>query len=145
VADPYPAELRATFERLIDAVGLDERQQDFFKSRWLDQVVWMEGKAAKAQRWYYRLRLITVVGAVTVPALVSLSALGGRPGDAASVATWIVSLIVAVSAAIEGLPSRSRSNRRRGSAHDVARQSRQEPPGRRDASGRYRRSALILA
>ena len=102
MAAPYQAELRATFERLIDAVGLDERQQDFFKSRWLDQVVWMEGKAAKAQRWYYRLRLVTVVGAVTVPALVSLSALGGSAGEAATIATWIVSLIVAVSAAIEG-------------------------------------------
>ena len=47
-------------------------------------------------------RRLLVVGAVIVPALVSLSALHGRTGEAARVGAWIVSLTVAVSAAIEG-------------------------------------------
>jgi uncharacterized protein DUF4231 len=102
VPDPYIAELRTTFERLIDSVALDEPQREFVKARWLDQVLWMEGKAAAAQRRYYRLRLVTVVGAVIVPALVSLSTLDGRTGEAARVGAWFVSLTVAVSAAIEG-------------------------------------------
>lgn len=102
MADPYLAELRETFVRLIDTAELDDRQRDFFRSRWLDQVLWMSDRAAKAQRSYYRLRLITVVGAVVVPALVSLSVLDGRLGDTAQVATWIVSIVVAVSAAVEG-------------------------------------------
>lgn len=102
VPDPYLAELRATFERLAGQTDLSEGQQDSFRSRWLDQVVWMESRAAKAQRFYYRLRLLTVIGAVTVPALVSLTTLEGTWGDAAKVLTWCVSLLVAASAAVEG-------------------------------------------
>lgn len=100
--DPYLTELRKTFEGLVAQTDLSDSQQGFFSSRWLDQVLWMEGRAAKAQRAYYRLRLVTVVGAVTVPALVSLTTLGGRLGVAAKVLTWCVSLLVAASAAVEG-------------------------------------------
>ena len=32
------------------------------RSRWLDQIVWLEGKAKKSQRWYYGLRLVAIVG-----------------------------------------------------------------------------------
>jgi hypothetical protein len=46
--------------------------------------------------------LITIVGAVVVPALVALSSLNGWPGNAAQIGAWIVSLVVAVSAAVEG-------------------------------------------
>jgi hypothetical protein len=98
----YLAQTRKSFEALIDKTELDERQRDFFRSRWLDQVVWMEGRAGKAQRRYYRLRIVTVVGAVIVPALVSLTTLDDWPGQAGQVALWILSLVVAVSAAIEG-------------------------------------------
>lgn len=100
--DSYPTQLQKSFEALVDKTDLDERQRDFFRTRWLDQVVWMEGRAGKAQRRYYRLRVITVVGAVIVPALVSLTTLDDWPGQAASVGLWIVSLVVAVSAALEG-------------------------------------------
>lgn len=96
------SELRTTFERLIDDADLDARQRDFLELRWLDQVTWMEAKAVKAQRFYYGLRLTTIVGAVVVPALVALNTLDGWPGDAAQIGTWIVSLVVAVSAAVEG-------------------------------------------
>jgi hypothetical protein len=100
--EPYKDELRKTFEGLIDSANLDDRQRDFLKLRWLDQLTWMEGKAGKAQRYYYRLRLVTIVGAVVVPALVALNTLNGWPGTAAQIATWIVSLVVAISAAVEG-------------------------------------------
>jgi Protein of unknown function (DUF4231) len=102
VSDRYVNELRTTFERLIDDANLDTRQRDFLELRWLDQVTWMEAKASKAQRFYYRLRLVTIVGAVVVPALVALNTLDGWPGDAAQIGAWIVSLVVAVSAAVEG-------------------------------------------
>ena len=102
MSEPYKDELRKTFEGLIDSANLDDRQRDFLKLRWLDQLTWMEGKAGKAQRYYYRLRLVTIVGAVVVPALVALNTLNGWPGTAAQIATWIVSLVVAVSAAVEG-------------------------------------------
>jgi hypothetical protein len=100
--DSYLPQLQKSFEALIDKTELDERQRDFFRSRWLDQVIWMEGRAGKAQRRYYRLRMITVAGAVLVPALVSLTTLDDWPGQAAKVVLWMVSLVVAVSAAIEG-------------------------------------------
>jgi hypothetical protein len=102
VSESYKDELRKTFERLIDATNLDERQRDFLKLRWLEQLAWMESKAGKAQWFYYRLRLVTIVGAVVVPALVALNTLDGWPGGAAQIGTWIVSLVVAVSAAVEG-------------------------------------------
>jgi Protein of unknown function (DUF4231) len=96
------SDLRTTFEHLIDAAELDDRQREFLKLRWLEQLVWMDSKAEQAQRLYYRLRLITIIGAVVVPALVALNSLGGWSGRAAQIATWIVSLVVAVSAAVEG-------------------------------------------
>ena len=102
MSEQYVNDLRTTFERLIEAAALDDRQRDFLRLRWLDQLTWMESKASKAQRFYYRLRLITIVGAVVVPALVSLNTLDGWPGTAAQIGTWIVSLVVAVSAAVEG-------------------------------------------
>ena len=98
----YTNELRSTFGGLIDAATLDERQRQFLKLRWLDQLLWMESKAATAQWFYYRVRLVTIIGAVIVPALVSLATLDGSAGRAAQIATWIVSLVVAVSAAVEG-------------------------------------------
>jgi hypothetical protein len=102
MTQPAGYDLGATFERLIDRTDLDERQSDFVRSRWLEQLTWMDSKAAKAQRLYYRLRLVTIVGAVVVPALVALNSLDGWPGTSAQIATWVVSLVVAVSAAIEG-------------------------------------------
>ena len=61
----------------------------------------MEAAAQRTRTRYYALRLTTVVGAVIVPALVSINAVGG----AETAITWLtfaVSLVVAVSAAVEG-------------------------------------------
>ena len=57
---------------LIDMLGIFEMQKRFMRLRWLDQVLWMEGKAASAQRRYYTLRLVAIIGGVIVPALVGL-------------------------------------------------------------------------
>ena len=81
---------------------INSRQRDFFTSRWLEQVAWMEARAAKAQRLYYRLRLVTVVGAVAVPTLLSLTVYGGSLDDVVKVVALCVSLLVAVCAAVEG-------------------------------------------
>jgi hypothetical protein len=102
VSDPHIAEMRATFERLVAYTDLDDRQRDFFTARWLEQVVWMEERAVKSQRLYYRLRLVTVVGAVTVPTLLGLAVYGGSLEDVAKVVALCTSLLVAVCAAVEG-------------------------------------------
>ena len=97
----YSSWLGEEFGGIIDALALDEMQKRFLRSRWLDQVIWMEGKAAQTQRRYYRLRMTTVVGAVIVPTLVSLEAFGAGVGEVVRVITLVASTVVAVSAAIE--------------------------------------------
>jgi hypothetical protein len=62
----------------------------------------MGAKAESAQRLYYGLRLTTVVGAVAVPAVVSLNV----GGDGSQVVRWLafgLGLLVAVCASIEEL------------------------------------------
>lgn len=95
-------ELRKAFQRLIDDADLDARERDFLEFRWLNQLAWMEARAASAQRFYYRLRLVTIVGAVLVPALVALNSLGGWERNAVQIGAWVVSLVVAISASVEG-------------------------------------------
>jgi len=78
-----------------------EEQRHYLRSRWLESLLWMESAANKTRRRYYVLRLATVVGAVIVPALVSINAVG----KSESVVTWLtfgISLVVAASAAVEG-------------------------------------------
>jgi hypothetical protein len=79
-------------DQLIEALELPELNKQFLRARWLDQVSWMESKAQDAVRWYYLLRLTTIVGGVIVPALVSQNL---------QLITFIVSLLVAMSAAVE--------------------------------------------
>jgi hypothetical protein len=63
----------------------------------------MEKNATHCQRWYYILRLIAIVGAVIVPALVGLKLTDNQ--FAAGVVQWStfgLSMIVAISVATEG-------------------------------------------
>jgi len=96
-ANPYLDWLKEEFGSIADGLELEPLRKRYMRSRYVDQLVWMEGKADEARRHYVRLRLVTVVGAVIVPVLVGLN----------SDETWIevatvgLSLIVAVSAAIE--------------------------------------------
>jgi hypothetical protein len=93
--------LRTDLEKLAASFQLTDEHRHFVSSRWLETVLWMEAAAQRTRTRYYALRLTTVVGAVIVPALVSINAVGG----AEAAITWLtfaVSLVVAVSAAIEG-------------------------------------------
>jgi Protein of unknown function (DUF4231) len=93
--------LRSDLDVLVESLRLGPEQDHFLRSRWLENVLWMEAAAQRTRTRYYALRLITVVGAVIVPALVSINAVGGTK----SAITWLafsVSLVVAVSAAVEG-------------------------------------------
>src|SRR5262249_16281399 len=93
--------LRADLDALVESLHLGPERDHFVRSRWLENVLWMEAAAQRTRTPYYELRLLTVVGAVIVPALVSINAIGG----AETAITWLtfaVSLVVAVSAAAEG-------------------------------------------
>jgi hypothetical protein len=101
-ARSYTDELKETFATMIDGLALEQAQKTYLRARWLDQVIWLESRASKAQARYYRLRIVTVVGAVMIPALVGITSLADPWGGTVRVLTWVVSLVTAASAAIEG-------------------------------------------
>lgn len=96
----YREWLKQDYGTLIDALKLEELQKHFLRSRWLDQVLWMEGRADSARNRYYALRMITIIGGVIVPALVSLK-LSDIGGSVIYGLTFAISLLVAISAAVE--------------------------------------------
>jgi len=62
----------------------------------------MEKKAVSAQKRYYLLRLTAIVGGVTLPALVSLNISGESVSAYLCWLTFCISLLVAISVAVEG-------------------------------------------
>jgi uncharacterized protein DUF4231 len=98
----YPDWLKGEFGQLVDDLDLEPQRKRFLRSRWLDQVAWTEGKAGRARNRYYGLRLTTLVGALLVPALATLDPADDTAKNAVRVATWVVGLVVATSAAVEG-------------------------------------------
>ena len=95
------AKLERDLGKLIDSIDLPDHQKQFLRSRWLDQVLWMERAAGRARLRYYTLRLFTVLGAVVIPAMLSLN-LTGDAETAVKWTTFAISLLVAASAAIDG-------------------------------------------
>ncbi len=71
--DPYKEWLKEDFGKMFEMLTLNDLQKHFLRSRWLDQVLWMEGKAANARNKHYLLKIVTIVGGVLLPALVTLN------------------------------------------------------------------------
>lgn len=94
--------LKEDLGSLIDSLELDDIQRRFLRSRWLDQVLWMEGRADHARRRYYALRLLAALGGVVVPTLIGLGP-SGPMGDIVRGLTIGLSLLVAMSVAVEEL------------------------------------------
>ncbi len=92
--------MRAEMDQLISAIELPELNKQFLRARWLEQILWMEEKALDALWWHRVLRLATIIGGVIVPALVSLNIASDMQAFVQSI-TFIVSLVVALSAAVE--------------------------------------------
>lgn len=98
----YREYLIETLGGLVDRLDISDLRKDFLKHRWLDQVIWLEGRAAKEQKRHYLLRMITIVGGVLVPAMVGFNSPDQRRLEESI--GWIalgVSQTVAISAAIE--------------------------------------------
>jgi hypothetical protein len=85
---------------LIDALRLSDLRKRMLKSRWLDQVIWLEGRAKRDRNWYYRLRLTAIIGSILVPICVTVSQVSSL-GWVAWVATGLGAL-VAIASAVEG-------------------------------------------
>ncbi|MEH1795710.1 DUF4231 domain-containing protein [Nostoc sp.] len=102
----YQEFLKADFNKLFEGMTLGDGQRHFLRSRWLDQVLWMEGKAILSRDRHYLLRITTIVGGVILPALVSLNITTTQPFNdrVKNVIIWStfgLSQVVAISAAIE--------------------------------------------
>jgi hypothetical protein len=101
-AKPFDPEwLREDFASIIESLSLSESEKHFLRSRWLEYVLWMENAAQRTRRRYYALRCVIAVGAVVVPALVSLNVIGAAK-TAILWVTFAISLVVGLSAALEG-------------------------------------------
>jgi hypothetical protein len=100
-AKAYRDSLKADFDAMIGALRLSELRRRFLRARWLDQLLWVEGRADYNRRRYFFWRLITIIGGVIVPALITVN-LNGTAGPRLTWATFALSLLVAVSAAVEG-------------------------------------------
>jgi hypothetical protein len=97
----YERRLRQELAQIIGELELSSLQQRCMQTRWVDTVMWMEGRATHARNRYYLLRLLVIGGGVLIPALVSLD-LAGAGAMATKWATFGLSLVVAISAAVEG-------------------------------------------
>ncbi|HEU0303512.1 MAG TPA: DUF4231 domain-containing protein [Gaiellaceae bacterium] len=100
--ESYRQRTQRQFEEIIDGLELNELQKRFLDDRWLDQLTWFETKAEANQRRYYALRIVTIVGGLIVPALVSLNVSEGDVGETLVWVTFSLSLVVAVAAALDG-------------------------------------------
>ncbi|MBD2508555.1 DUF4231 domain-containing protein [Nostoc muscorum FACHB-395] len=106
--DSYQEFLKEDFNKLFEGMNLGDGQRHFLRSRWLDQVLWMEGKANLSRDRHYLLRITTIIGGVILPALVSLNInitsplqVNERSRNIIIWSTFGLSQIVAISAAIE--------------------------------------------
>lgn len=99
----YADVLKQDFEALFSALDLSDIQRQFLRSRWLDQVLWMEKKASHCRDWYYRLRVTAIVLGVIVPILVGLDFPAERSAlnEPKKYLTIALSGLVAISAAVE--------------------------------------------
>jgi hypothetical protein len=90
----------AVLESTIAKITLTDLQRDLLRLHWLDTLGWMGRKARKNWAAYVSLRLIAIVGAVFVPALIAITPTTGG-GQAVRITTFTVSLCVALATAVE--------------------------------------------
>ncbi|MFO0053008.1 MAG: DUF4231 domain-containing protein, partial [Dolichospermum sp.] len=85
----------------FETLELNDRQKHYLKSRWLDQILWMEGRANDARKRYYQLRLTTIIGGVIVPILISLNINNKALDSYLKGFTIALSGMVAISSSVE--------------------------------------------
>lgn len=92
---------KQSLEKLIETLELSELQKQFLRSRWLEQISWMGGRARDARNWYYRLRLTAIIGGIIVPILVGLNINDKNVAPYVRWGTIALSGVVAISSAVE--------------------------------------------
>jgi hypothetical protein len=99
--DSYTEFLKQDFKTLFDHLELSEIQRHFLRSRWLDQVLWMEKKAAQCRDRHYQFKLTAIVLGVIVPILIGIDTGNVRLDQVKKYFTIALGSIVAVSTAVE--------------------------------------------
>ena len=102
------ARLKEQLSTIIESkeLAISNLQKEYLRSRWLEQMFQLESKYNRAVRSYYTLRLLTVLGCITVLVLVSLNINWqglGTWAPAVRALTIFSSLLVAICVAIEHL------------------------------------------
>ena len=97
----YTDLFKEEMQALIEQIELSDLQRQFMKSRWLSQMLWLESRAQQNRNKYYLLRLVTIIGGVIVPALVSLNINGNHVQIVLGWVAFGLSQAVAISAAVE--------------------------------------------
>jgi len=89
--------------RAIDSIDMSERRKEWMRDRWLEQVLWFDRRALRANRRYSLLRIVAISGGVIVPAMVSLSQGAGDAWirDWATPAAFVISVLVAISVGLD--------------------------------------------
>jgi hypothetical protein len=101
IAKPFdPESLREDWSEIIDSLSLSEPERRFMRSRWLENVLWMERASQRTRKRYYVLRCIVAGGAVALPALVGLNVIGSARAAVLWV-TFALSIVVGLAAALE--------------------------------------------
>lgn len=100
-APAYRERIKQDIGSIINALDLSDLHKHFLRSRWLDMLLWMDGKATRARTWHYVMRLAAIIGGVIVPALVSVNMSSAAASELIGWLTFALSLLVAMSVAVE--------------------------------------------
>lgn len=98
----YRDYLKQTLGGIIDRLEISDLRKEFLKNRWMDQVLWLEGRATKERNRHYFLRMVTIIGGVIVPVMVGFRNPDNKRLE--NIITWValgLSQTVAISAAVE--------------------------------------------
>jgi hypothetical protein len=100
--DVEPKSSTSDLDGIVELLELSDLQKHFLRSRLLEQVKWMEGKASHAKNRYTLLRLTSIIGGVLVPILISLNFNNNqRANDIVRGLSITLGGVVAISSAVE--------------------------------------------
>lgn len=88
---------------VINQLDLDDAQKDRLNKRWLHYVLWWDERARKNKWKYHTLRTVMIVGGATVPALIGANVASPERAQGLHALAAAISLLVAISAGLEGL------------------------------------------
>lgn len=86
----------------IDTVDLPDMSKRFLRSRWLDQLMWMDTRATEARARYYALRICGFCAGAVIPLLAAYDIVGYGV-SLSRLAIAVLGLVVVMASGLEGL------------------------------------------